>query len=132
MSWKSVYIVALVVSSAVLFLPAYFNGAEAASMKRLRCNSTFCTFKEHLGKSTTREYRAVCSSGYNPYPKNMRTLHTNKHTTCTARCRAEAGDTHYISQSCTNWDPLKRDKITITVKCGDYPATSGGAEDLCK
>lgn len=131
MNWKSIWIAALVIGSVLSFSSTHFSAANADPMKRLRCNSSYCTFTEHLGKSTTREYRAVCSNGVNPYPKNMMTRHTNKDTTCTARCRAEAGNTHYISQSCTNWNPVKRDKIEITVRCGDYPDTSGGIEDTC-
>jgi hypothetical protein len=131
MNWKSLCLSMFFAVSALFLLPPSVNIAQADAIEKLRCNSSRCEFKEQLGKSVTKEFRAVCSNGVNPYPENMSIRQENKNTTCTTKCRGQAGDSHYITKSCTNWDPLSRDKLKIVVWCGDYPDTSGGIEDTC-
>ncbi len=102
-----------------------------AKIERLRCNDRNCEFNERIGKSMTKEFRAVCSNDVYPYPQNMSIRNTDRDTTCTIKCRAHGGDSDYITKSCTNWDPLSRDRIRVLVECGGYPDTSGSVAKLC-
>lgn len=128
---RSVFLLVMMAIAAPLSSPIYIDAAHAKAIERLRCNSSWCEFKERLGKSMTKEFRGVCTYGAMPYPLNMRIRNTDQHTTCTTKCRATAGDSNYITKSCTNWDPVSRDRIKIIVTCGDYPDSSGGLEDTC-
>lgn len=51
------------------------------------------------------------------------------HTTCTAPVYTgtTSSTTTYCSKPCTNWNPSRRDKLEIQVKCGGGTGGSDGS-----
>ena len=84
------------------------------------CNSSSsrtckCKYKYTLGKSSTKEFRAYCDDEI----FNDETIvfsGRKKGTSCTAAVYWQ----DYATRSCTNWSPMVRDEINVTVYCKHF------------
>ena len=71
-----------------------------------------CDYKYTLGKSATKEFRGYCDNILATYERiDIQGL--SKDTTCTGNFPWDG----YITKSCTNWSPLKKDKVRISLHC---------------
>ena len=73
-----------------------------------------CKYNYTLGKSSTREFKGFCGGGL--YISAINVSGRNRSTTCTD----DVIWMGYISRSCTNWSPLTRDDLHVTVRCDQH------------
>ncbi len=120
---KKAVVTYLLILSTAMFAS---NIAIAGTYENLKCDKTNgeCEFTKGIGKSSTKEFRGYC-----PYSvlNGMSIRKRAKHTTCTVGFYAgtTSSKNTYCSRSCTNWDPTKRDKVKVIVRCDS--SSEGGA-----
>ena len=73
-----------------------------------------CKYNYTLGKSSTREFKGFCGNGL--YISAIEVSGRKSSTTCTD----DVIWMGYISRSCTNWSPVTRDKLHVTVRCDKH------------
>ena len=73
-----------------------------------------CKYNYTLGKSSTREFKGFCNDGLYESAINVSGL---KNTTT---CTDDVIWMGYISRSCTNWSPVTRDELHVTVRCDKH------------
>ena len=73
-----------------------------------------CKYTYTLGKSSTREFKGFCSGGL--YISAIEVSGRKSSTTCTD----DVIWMGYVSRSCTNWSPVTRDELHITVRCDKH------------
>lgn len=97
---------------AVLFIDSTHKDYHCICWPEKGHKTCSCDYEYTLGRSGTKEFRGYCDNILATYERiDIQGL--SKDTTCTGNFPWDG----YVTKSCTNWSPFKKDKVRISLHC---------------